>query len=406
MARLPNLTWLATLLVGVTLVFGRTLSAEEGREYRVAVFAPQVGVHSEKNDYARLFAEDLEKHWSRALVEPRYFPLENQGDPEAVSRTLVELAQDSNLRGVVLGEAPGGSVDGVARLRARRPDIFVIALDPHEDLVKMSRVATLTVALNHPARGVTYPTMAHRMGARSLVFFSFPRHQAMSHFSRQHRIISQVTRDLGMILVSDLHAPDPLANPDDRAAIEGYLEKAVDRYLRQYGENTAFMATSNTYGEILASLVRRKGGCALEAVQPSLVMGYPEALGLEREARELFGQWRKLLAVEDEKFMALDPPGKLSAWTYPYPHTAMLAMVDIVISAIDQKADIYDLKNVNAALEKYSPGAKWLVSPHTDYAADAVIPQVALVLQDTYWFAHGYQGFNRLNIPSKYYRIQ
>lgn len=384
--------------------------------YKVLVFAPQFSHYKEDNDYAPLFQADLEKRWPAGQVEMRFFPWEIMGYPADISRTLADLADDDLIRGLVIGEAPVGSIDGVARLRAKRPDIYVTVIDPHEKMERMAKVATLTLALNHPARGFLYPTLAHRMGARTLVYFSLPRYLSLPGFGQQYRIMTQVTEDLNMIMLSDLGGPDPLDQGYGIINLENYLEKAVRHYLDQYGPNTAFVATSAAYSGLLVPIVMREGGAMLPAVQPSLLLGYPEALDMVEETRALFGQWRKLLTAIDEKIMSMKPGPddsgaapplrEFSTWTYPYPHTVMLAMVDLTVKAIEDQGDIYNRDNIDQALSKYSPGVKWQVATQMDYLNDRLVPQALLLLQDTYWFGHGYQGFTQLNIPSKYYRIR
>lgn len=407
MARRPVLLICLAVWLGPLIWFpGLLAAAGEAGDFQVLLFAPQFSQYSEESDYARLFTEDLQKRWSRDQVELRHFPRESLDDPAAISRILEAVADEPRVRAVVIGECPPGSVDGLARLRSRRPDMFLVAIEPHEELEKIGRVATLTLALNHSARGFIFPTLAHRMGARTLVYFSTDRHQALPQFDRQFRILSQVARDMDLILVRAFDGPDPLLETTTRARIEDYLSRSVNHYLEQYGEHTAFVTTSTTQYDLLVPIVMRQGGSMLDAVQSSPLLGFPEALDLVDEARELFGRWRQLLTVEDERIMEIRPAGNYSVWAYPYPHTAMLAMVDLVMSAANLEADIYDLRNVNLALEKHAPGAKWLVSAYTDYRTDTLVSQVVLVLQDTYWFGHGYQGFTRLHVPSKYYRIQ
>lgn|GEM_PF-4423854 len=411
---------LALLLLGLAaLVWAApSLAEEKPPAYKVLVFAPQFSHYKEGSVYAQLFQADLERHWPAGRVEMRFFPWDDLDDPAAISRTLADLAADPLIRGLVVGEAPVGAIDGVARLRAQRPDIYVTVIDPHEKMERMAKVATLTLALNHPARGFLYPALAHRMGARTMVYFSLPRYLSLPGFGQQYRIMTQATQDLNMIMVSDLDGPDPLEQGQDIIALEDYLEKAVRRYLDQYGPDTAFVATSTTHSDLLVPIVMREGGFMLPAVQPSLLLGYPEALDMVEETQALFGQWRKLLAAMDEKIMArqsrpdpgdpnaLPPTRGFAAWTYPYPHTVMLAMADLTVSAIEDQGDILKRENIDQALAKYSPGIKWQVSTQMDYLNDRLVPQALLLIQDTYWFGQGYQGFTQLNIPAKYYRIR
>lgn len=404
------------LLLAGPLLPGPARAEDDLPPFRVLVFAPQFSHYSENNTYSYLFKAELEKQWAGHQVELRSFPHSILTAPSDISRTLAELADDPLLRGVVLGEAPVGSINGLARLRAKRPDIYVIVIDPHEKIERMAQVATLTLSLNHTARGFLYPTLAHRMGARTLVYFSFPRHLALPGFGQQYRVMSQVTLDLQMIMVSDIKGPDPLDPACDLSTLEEYLTRAVRAYLDQYGPDTAFVTTSTTHSDLLVPIVMREGGAMLPAVQPSLLLGYPEALDMVEETRALFGQWRKLLGVMDEKIMArasqtglpdTQPPlGQFAAWTYPYPHTVMMAMTDLTVAAIAHQDDIYNRNNIDQALSRYSPGIKWQVSTQMDYLNDRLLPQALLLIQDTYWFGHGYQGFTQLNIPAKYYRIK
>ncbi|UQZ87970.1 hypothetical protein C4J81_01550 [Deltaproteobacteria bacterium Smac51] len=392
------------ILIAAVLISGRA-GADESPAYKVVVYSPHYNHNEDASEYNQLFKKDLEKYWNGNVIELRHFRQDFVGFHDQISDEIEALAADPLIRALVIGEGLPGTLTGITSLRAKRPDIFVIVIDPHEDLETTTRVATLTVTLNNAARGYIFPTMANRMGARTLIYFSLPRHQEIPFIARQKRILSAVSRDMGMIMVSDLTAPDPALNTD-RESIKKYFEKAVDVYMERYGQEVAFISTSTVHSDILIPIVMQKGGNVLEAIQSSPLLGFPEALGLTPEAKALFGRWHDLLTLEDEKYMELDPRGGFTLWTYPYPHTVVLSMVDIAIAALEDRADIYDLKGVSTALEKYSPGAKWLVSTIMNYKTNTVMPQAVLVLQDTYWLGHGYQGFTRLNIPTKYYRIQ
>ena len=394
------------LLLAVILLGGPAPArAAEGGASRIVVFAPLTAHFSPDSAYREMFKNDLESRWG-GRVELRAFPdeFQKQQNQMEVRRTLEALADEPDLAAVIIGEAPVGCLDGLARLRTSRPDLYVFVLDPYESLEAIGKTASLTISLNQQARGVLYPTMAGRMGAENLVYLSFPRHQDIPFLSRQHRVLSAVAEDQGLALTSDFNGPDPLTA--SRADLEKYLTQTVANHLVLSGPGTVFMTTSSAYSELLAPIIAQKGGALLEPIQPSPLLGLPEALDLNAESLDLFGFWRRLLTALDEKFMETPPAGQFTTWAYPYPHTAMLAVVELATLAIDEQTDIYDLRNVSAALEKHSQGVKWQVTFHLDYVSDNVIPQVILLLQDTYWLGHGYQGFTRLNIPSRYYHIQ
>ncbi|MDR2946738.1 MAG: DUF3798 domain-containing protein [Candidatus Adiutrix sp.] len=390
---------LALLLLAILAAPAWGQGAEAPAEGYCAVFVPE--------RYREALRGDMEGRWGRraelrAFADPR--------DPASVTLTLETLALERNLEAVVIGEAPFGSAEGIARLRAARPELPVFAVEPDEVLERVGQAASLTIALNQPARGFIYPTMAARMGAGTLVYLSFPRHQELSALSRQYRVLSAVSTAMGLNLVTDFNGPDPRAMSDE--AVEKFLRQKVELYLNSYGRHTAFMTTSGDYSRLMAPMIAEAGGALLEPNMPSLMLGLPEALGLAEESAAIADSWRRLLTLQDEHYLETRPAGQFASWAFPYPHTAILAAMELAEGAIggqadtEGQADLYNLDNITAALGKFSPGVKWQVAAHIDHLSDSVIPQVILVLQDSYWFGQGFQGFTRLNIPSTYYRIR
>lgn len=384
------------------------LGAEDGQipPYRVLVFAPQIANYQARSPHVERLKNDLESRWPGGRVELRHFPPEALTRPELVSRTLMELADDARLRGLVLGEAPVGCLEGLARLRARRPDLQVIVIDPYESIDSMGKTAGLTLTLDHQARGLLYPALAQRMGADTLVYLSFHRHLNLPGFGQQYRVLNQAARDLALTLVSDLNAPDPESPSHSQQDIAAWLDQAVEKHLAQHGPNTAFAATSTAHSDLLTPIILRRGGILLPAAQSSLFPAYPEALGMAEEAENLFGRWPEMLAAVDEKYMALDPPGRFAVWAAPYPHTLMLAMTDLTVAAVENQEDIYSRANLDRALNRYAPSIKWRISGRMDYLQDRPTPQTLMLLQDSYWLGQGYQGLTELHVPAKYYRIK
>jgi hypothetical protein len=371
---------------------------------KAVIFAPPLRHYGPEDPYAEAFKKILDRQrWARR-VSLRHFPAEAQTNPRAVQKTLEALAEEPEVKALILSGAPFGSLEGCARLKARRPDILIIALEPDEAPQEMSRSAGLVVSLNHAARGFLLPVLAQRAGARALINFSFPRHQKLHFFNRQRRIMAQAAEDLGLELIEADHCPDPLTAEKD--AVAAFIEETLDDHLKRHQGRLAFHSADAQVSELLTAFAVRRGGLALDPGQPALFLGIPEVLNLAKPTHDLFGQWNRLLALADEHYMNLRPPGQIATWPYPYPWTAMLALTEIALSSLDGQTDLYDLKNLGATLEKHSPGSKWQVHMVIDHDRDAVVPQLAVILADSYWFGQGYQGFTRLNLPSKYNRVR
>jgi len=367
---------------------------------KAVIFAPPLRHYGPEDPYAEALKKIFDRQrWARR-ANLRHFPPDALTNSQAVQKTLEALADEPEIKALILGGAPFGSLEGCARLRAKRPDILIIALDPDEE--GLNQAASLVVSLNHAARGFFLPVLAQRAGARALINFSFPRHQKLYYFNPQRNIMAQAAEDLGLTLIEADHCPDPLTADKNQECIE----KTLDRYLKRYQGQLAFYSADAEVSEMLTSFAMRRGGLALDPGQPALFLGLPESLNLEKPTRDLFGQWNRLLTLADERYMSLKPPGQIATWTYPYPWTAMLALTEIAISTLEGQVDLYDLKNITATLEKYSPGAKWQVNMVIDHDRDLMVPQLAVILADSYWFGRGYQGFTRINLPGKYNRLK
>ena len=64
------------------------------------------------------------------------------------------------------------------------------------------------------------------------------------------------------------------------------------------------------------------------------------------------------------------------------------------------------MKDVVAAYEKFTPGAKWNGSLYTDIATGVKKKNHLLMYEDTYVFGLGYLGMTKLTVPEKYFKVK
>ncbi len=400
MLRPKSIIWLPLLVILSAFMAAAPALAQTADEpdHKIVVLAPQMRLYIE-SEFAPHLKADLENRWPQHEVELRILAPETASQPQALKEYLAKLGQDKSLKALVLAESPVGSVEAFRSLKAQRPDLVLVALDPYEGVKSMSQAATLTLALNHQARGFLYPVMAQRLGAKALVFFGLPEHGEIPELKRQLRVMETVCQDLGLKLELDFNGP---AAADE---LQAYLAAQISRYLELHGPQTTFVSSSSSYAEFLPALALRLGGNVLEPSQASLMSGLPQALDLDAELSSTFGHWDTLLAQADEKFIALKSPTQILVWAAPYPQTALLAVVEMLISFFDRTADLSDFNALEKLLEKYSPTARWQVAPVGADLGENPISLAALLLQDSYRLGHGFQGLVRLKIPNRYYRL-
>ncbi|MDR3038964.1 MAG: DUF3798 domain-containing protein, partial [Candidatus Adiutrix sp.] len=290
------------------------------------------------------------------------------------------------------------------KIRAKRPDIILLAGETHEDTDVIAPAADLVVNADFLSRGYLIPHSAWELGAKTLVHISFPRHLGYDDLARRRAIMAQACADLGLRFV-DEEAPDPTGDAGVDGARRFILEK-FPAWLAKYGRDTAFFSTNEAHAVPLIRQVADLGGIFVEADIPSPLLGYPEAFDLDLQAEAEAGDWPALLKKVEEAADRHEAGGRLGTWAYSlgFCHTAGLAEFGKLIA--EGRAGISDTKALLAGYGKFSPGAKWNGTYYMDPVTSKPIKNYLLIYQDTYIFGRGYLGAASLDIPEKYFLIR
>ena len=323
-------------------------------------------------------------------------------EQETTISQIVSLADDPDMKAIVIAEAIPGSYSAFKAVREKRPDILLIAGTPHEDPALIAQAADVAVHPDIVARGYLIVKTAKDLGANKFMHISFPRHLGYEVIARRRAIMQETAKDLGMEYI-EMSAPDPVSDVGVPGAQQFILEQ-VPNWLDKYGKDTAFFATNDAQTEPLLKQIAEKGGYFIEADLPSPTMGYPGALGIQFSDEEK-GNWPKILTKVEEAVVAAGGAERMGTWAYSYNFTGVQGMVELAKRGIEEGVDIKDFNAVKASFEKYSPGAGWNGAVYTD--ADGVeIPNYFLLYQDTYVFGKGYLGVDKVEVPEKYFKIK
>jgi hypothetical protein len=318
-------------------------------------------------------------------------------DVESTVKLIASLADDPLMRVVYVSEGVPGTADAFGEIRAKRPDIILMASETHEDMSLISAVADLVVNADFIARGYLIPHSAKRLGAKTMVHVSFARHMIDESISRRRAIMEVASRDLGLEFVY-ANAPDPTGEAGVAGAQE-FIREQVPKWLEAYGPDTAFFATNNAHTAPLIEQIIKHGGYFVEADEASPLMGYPEALGLD--VKPLAGDWPRLVSRIEEGVSAAGAGGRLGTWTASLSFCHVAAMVEFGRLVASGEAEISDLARLMECYEKASRGVKWQWSNYVD-ASLKEVGNVALIYQDTYVFGQGYLGTTAVEVPLKY----
>ena len=272
-------------------------------------------------------------------------------EQETTISQMVSLADDPEMKAIVVAEGIPGTYPAFKAIREKRPDILLFVNNTHEDPVQVSTVADVVVNSDSVARGYLIVKTAHDLGATKFMHISFPRHLSYETISRRRAIMEQTAKDLGM----------------------EYIEMSAH------------------------------GGYFIEADLPSPTMGYPGALGIEFTDDEK-GNWPKILEKVEKAVIAAGGSGRMGTWAYSYNFSGIEGLTDLAVKSIEAGDRDFTLDKVLASLDTATPGSKWNGSLMKDNNG-VEIKNSFFVYQDTYIFGKGYMGVTSVEVPEKYGKI-
>jgi len=336
------------------------------------------------------------------MIKHITYPDNFMSEMETTISQIVGLADDPKMKVIVVNQAIPGTTEAFRRVKEKRPDILLLAGEPHEDPNVIGSVADLAVNADNVARGYLIINAAKKMGADTFVHISFPRHMSYELLSRRRAIMEAACKDLGLKFVFET-APDPTSDVGVAGAQQFILEK-VPAWLNKYGKKTAFFCTNDAHTEPLLKQIAKLGGYFVEADLPSPLMGYPGALGIDLSKEQ--GNWPAILKKVEAAVVAAGGKARMGTWAYSYGYTTTAGLGEYGKRIVEKKAKIGDLKALMASYAKYTPGAAWNGSNYTDVGTGVKKKNYFLVYQDTYVFGKGYLGMTKLTVPEKYFKIK
>ena len=329
------------------------------------------------------------------------YPDHFMSEMETTIGQLLGLADDPQMKVIVVNTAVPGTAEAFRRIREKRSDILLFAGSVQEDPEVITTAADLSLTKDNISRGYTIPLGAKRMGAKTFVHISFPRHMSYELLGRRRAIMEAACNDLGLQFVFET-APDPTSDVGVAGAQQFILEN-VPTWLEKYGKDTAFFCTNDAHTEPLLKRIAELGGYFVEADSPSPLMGYPGALGVDL-AREK-GDWPAILKKVEEAVVKAGGGERMGTWVYSYGYTTSAAMAEFGKRIVEGRAKLDSMKDLIACYDDLTPGAKWNASYYTDAGTGVSNRKMVLVRQDTYVFGKGYLGVADVEVPEKYFQI-
>lgn len=336
------------------------------------------------------------------MIQHLTYPDNFMSEMETTISQIAGLADDPKMKVIVVNQAIPGTAEAFRRVKEKRKDILCFAGEAHEDPNVITSVADMAINADFVSRGYLIIDTAKKLGCKTFVHISFPRHMSYETLGRRRAIMEQACKDLGMKFAFET-APDPTSDVGVAGAQQFILEK-VPAWVQKYGKDSAFFCTNDAQTEPLLKQVAKYGAIFVEPDLPSPLMGYPGAFGIDLKKEA--GNWPAIMKKVEKTVVASGGKGRMGTWPYSYGWSTVCALAEYGKRITEGSAKLYNLKDLWKCYDKYTPGAEWNGAPYYDMAKQMKIKKFVLVYEDTYVFGRGYMGVTKEKVPEKYIKLK
>ena len=383
------------------MLFAGAAAASEEAPFHIGIMTGTLSQSEDSLRGAELMVQKYGDAGRGGMVAHVTYPDSFMSEMETPIGQIVGLADDPRMKVIVVNEAIPGTSEAFRRVREKRPDILLLAGTAQEDPAVITAAADLAIIPDDISRGYTIPLGAQRMGAKTFVHISFPRHMSYETLGRRRAIMEAACRDLGIRFAAET-APDPTSDVGVAGAQQFILEK-MPAWIEKYGKDTAFFCTNDAHTEPLLKRIAELGGYFVEADLPSPLMGYPGALGIDLSQER--GDWPAILKKVEEAVEKAGGKGRMGTWAFSYGYTTTAALAEFGKRVVEEKAKVDSLKDLVACYNEFTPGARWSANYYTDAGTGVRNRKMVMVRQDTYVLGKGYLGVSDVEVPEAYFKV-
>ena len=359
------------------------------------------GTVSQAEDEFRAAQEAIKKYGNAdegGMIRHDTYPDRFEAEQETTISKIVAMADDPDMRAVIVNQSVPGTSAAFQQIRAKRPDIILVNLVAQEDTVMAENSADLVLDADNVSRGYRIIKAAKDMGATKFAHITFPRHMSIELLALRRAIMEEACKDLGLEFIS-LNAPDPTTDIGVPGA-QQYVAENIQPWIDKYGKDTAFFCTNDAHTEPLLRGVAAGGAIFVEQDLPSPIMGYPKAFSVDIQDKA--GDWKAINEEVEKAVVAAGGSGRMGTWAYSLGYSLTLGAVDLVQEVLHGKMELTNIDNVIDCIDNYTEGAKWMGTNYIDRASGEKKENHILLAQDTYVYGKGYLGMDKVEVPEKY----
>lgn len=348
---------------------GSEAAAENGEAAPAGKVAIVTNTVSQNEEEYRSAESMTEKYGDRVVHVT--WPDNFMTEQEQMITTVGKLAADPEIKALVINQAVPGSNAAIDKLKETREDMLIIYATPQENPEDVATRADIILQPNELDMGPAMVEQAAKMGAKTFVHYSFPRHMAQVLLSARRELIKEKCAELDIQYV-DATAPDPTGDSGTSGAQQFILED-VPKMVAEYGKDTAFFSTNCAMQVPLIKACVSEGAIYPQPCCPSPYHGYPAALGLVSEEASAVSDMKieDIVAQTTEALEAAGVLGRFSTWPVPVSMMMTVAGTEYAFDWMAGNTDgNLDLDVLKEKMDEYA-GLECQMSPYTDDAGKA-----------------------------------
>ena len=327
---------LALLVTVILLAAALPMGCEDSstKEYRIGIVTPSLSASEDEFRGAQKVAAkypDMIKH----IVLPDNFSEEL----ETAITQITSLGDEEDIKAIIICAGYDGILTAIQKVKEKRPDMVVITAPIWDDPDLMAQYIDLCLDTNWEKRGVTIPTKAYQMGARTFIHYSFPTHLSHESISKRRDMMKETCQTLGMTFVEVL-TPDPQATGDYPAMLQ-FLGEDIPRQIARYGADTCVFGTNCPMQDVIIAKALELKFIMAEQCCPTPTQGFPAAMGLEISEEDA-GDFDKINDMIRQKAAEAGMTGRLSTWPIPvgvfFPEFSTEVAIGMIEGDIDRES--------------------------------------------------------------------
>lgn len=285
---------------------------EEKKETKYKIGLMTCTVSQGEEEYRT--AEKLVEEYGEDVIIHRTFPDKASTEQETTISTMLSLAADPDVKAIVACFAVEGTTAAFEKVREIRPDILLIGGAPTEDPNILAKAADIVIGMDYVGMGTEVAETAHKMGAKTMVHYSFPRHMANPIYLARHDKMKEKCEELGITFV-DGTSPDPMGE-GGLSSTQQFILEDVPRKIEEYGKDTAFFSTNIGMHEPMIKCIFEGGALFPHPDTPSPFYAYPGALGIE-VPEDKAGDAEYMVEQISAKLEEAGMSGRMGTWLPP-----------------------------------------------------------------------------------------